>query len=99
MDTTKLILEIAEIFQFKNNKTKPPEIYLGGKLENKNINGLDVCTLTSRDYINAIVEQLEEQLTKMGTKLTAKVTTPIRNNYKPELDETNEVEHSELTMY
>ena len=35
----------------------------------------------------------------MGMKLTTKVTTLIRNNYRPELYETNEVEQIELTIY
>ena len=35
----------------------------------------------------------------MGTKFPTKSTTLIRNNYKPELDETNEVEQSELSLY
>ena len=37
MDGMKVLLEIAERFQFENNKIKPPEIYLGGRLGKKNI--------------------------------------------------------------
>ena len=38
MDTTKLLLEMDERFQFKKEKIKPLEIYLGGRLEKRGVN-------------------------------------------------------------
>ena len=42
INAMKVLLEISERLKFKNNNIKPPEIYLGGMLENKNLNGLDM---------------------------------------------------------
>ena len=53
----------------------------------------------SRDSVKAIVSYLEELLTNIVMKLPTKVTTLIRNDYRPKLDETDEVENSELAMY
>ena len=89
MNAMEVVLEIAYMFQFKNNKIEPPEIYLGGGLENKNLNGLDVWMLKIGDYIKSIIANLEELLTNMGMKLPTKVTTPIINDYRPKFDETD----------
>ena len=40
INAMEVLLEIYERYKFKKNKIKPPEIYLGRMLENKNLNGL-----------------------------------------------------------
>ena len=35
----------------------------------------------------------------MGMQIPCKVTAPIRNDSRPKLDESNELEQSEMTMY
>jgi hypothetical protein len=52
------MLEIGEKFKFKKNDISPLEIYLGGRLEKKSLNGREIWTLTSKDYIKAIIANL-----------------------------------------
>jgi outer membrane lipoprotein-sorting protein len=75
------MLEIAEKFKFKKDHIAPPEIYL---------NGRNVWTLTSKDYIKVIVANLEERLKKTGDKLISKAITLMVQDYKPELDASEE---------
>ena len=43
--------EIHRDLKFKKDKIAPPEFYIGGKLEKKELNGKAMWSLTSRDYI------------------------------------------------
>ena len=91
--------EIQEKFKFKKNKIAPPEIYLGGRLENKYLNGKLVWTLTSKDYIKAVIDNIEVRLKKTGDKLNSKAITPMIQDYKPELDISKELDKEGITMY
>ena len=58
-----------------------------------------MCILARRDYIKDMVSNFEERLTKMVMKQPNNFTTPITNNCITKWDESDELEHSELTMY
>ena len=98
-DATSVMLEIAEKFKFKKDAITPPEIYLGGRLERKSLNGRNIWTLTSRDYVKAIIANLENRLAKRGQKLPNKAITPMIQEYKPELDTSEELYNDDITMY
>ena len=44
---------------FKKDKVEDPEFYLGAKLEAKILNGKRLWAMTSKDYINAAVSNIE----------------------------------------
>ena len=44
---------------FRKDKVKDPEFSLGAKLEAKILNGKRLWTMTSKDYINAAVSNIE----------------------------------------
>ena len=96
---TDVMAEIAEKFKFKKDKIAPPDIYLGGKLEEKQLGDRKVWTLTSKDYLKAAIQNLEERLRKMNMKLSNKAVTPMEKSYKPELDESEELDSNGITMY
>ena len=52
----------------------------------KELNGNHVWTISSVDYVKAVVNNPEERLNKKGMKLPARETTPMSSEYKPKLD-------------
>ena len=90
--------EITSTFKFKNDKIIPPDTYLGAKLKEKPINGKKCWTMTSVDYINAALKNINATLKDKRWKLPTKVTTPMVTDYSPELDGTPELD-AEETQY
>ena len=48
-DARSVILEVAEKFKLKKDKIEPPDTYLGGMLDNKSLNGKEICNMSSVD--------------------------------------------------
>ena len=91
--------EIQASLKFKKNKVEEPEFYLGARLEKKQLNGCDVWTMSSTDYIKAAIANVEEQLNKRGKKLVTKAPTPMTTNYYPEMDTSPELDPNGITTY
>lgn len=91
--------ELKQHVTFKNDKVEEPSNYLGARLKLKSIEGRDCWTLTSVDYVNAAVKNVEEALKHKQWKFPSKVTTPMTSNYYPELDGTPELDADEVTFY
>ena len=69
-------------------------------MEKKNLNGGKVWTMTSKDYIKAIIQNLEERLKKKGIKFPIKnVNVPISASYVPETDQSEELKTDDITMF
>lgn len=60
---------IAKDFRFKKDEIKPPEIYLGARLERKLLNGKQVWKMSSTDYLNAAIKNVEERIAKKGNEV------------------------------
>jgi len=64
-----------------------------------NVDG-DLCWAISSDkFCNAMVKNVEDTLQKKGLKLPSKCITPLRSDYKPELDCTGELKADGLQWY
>ena len=99
-DATLPLKSIMQYFKFKKDKIEPPEFYLGARMEKKNLNGKKVWTMTSKDYIKAIVSNLEKRLEKRGMKLPNKnVNIPMSSSFVPELDMSEELNTDDITMF
>ena len=72
---------------------------MGGKLEEKILNGRKVWTLTSAAYLKAAVANVEEQLLLKRLKLPSRAITPMTQNYHPKLDTTPELIDDDITTY
>ena len=59
-----MIRGVAEKFRLKKDKIEPPEIYPKGRLSRKELNGNQVWSMISVDYVKAVLENLEESLKK-----------------------------------
>ena len=90
---------IAKDFRFKNDVVKPPEIYLGARLEKKQLNDKEMWTMSSTDYLKAAVKNVEERLAKKGMKLRSKIEVPMPQGYHPEIDASDELNSDGVTMY
>ena len=99
VNATSVIGEVAVRFKLKKDKIEPPEVYLGGRLAEKNLNGINIWTMTSLDYVKAIVSNLEDRLLKKRLKLPSKASTPMSSDYAPELDATAELDGDGATMF
>ena len=54
--------EMTSTFKFKNDKIVPPDTYLGAKLKERLINGKKCWTMTSVDYVNAALKNINATL-------------------------------------
>jgi Reverse transcriptase (RNA-dependent DNA polymerase) len=92
--------QLQEVFTIKDGKIEEPEIYLGAKLEKKNMNGINCWTMTSDQYVNTAVKNLEERLLKVGPQgLPTKCNTPLASGYRPEVDVSPELSAEGIQQY
>jgi len=95
-----ILEEIQKTFKVKDDKIDPPEFYLGAKLQEKPLNGINCWTIISQDYVKAAVANVEEALKKKNRRLpTGRLDTPMSISYTPELDVTDELDADNATFY
>ena len=69
--------EIRRKFKLKKGKIQPPESYLEARLRKKTLNGLDMWTMSSYDYVVAAVKNVKETLKdSLKWKLPKNAPTP-----------------------
>ena len=99
IDPTTIMKDIQNNFKFKNNKTESPEMYLGARLKKRRLGDYECWTMSSYDYLQAAIKNIEEKLHKSGGKLPTKAITPMSAGYKPELDVTEELDANETQYF
>ena len=99
LDPERPLREIASDFKLKKDKVSAPDFYLGANIQCKSLNGRDVWTMSSRDYVKAAIETVEKQLQDKRQKLPTKVATPMKSGYRPELDMSTELEINDITTF
>jgi hypothetical protein len=90
---------IQATFKLKDDKIERPENYLGAQLSQRVINGRECWTMTSEQYIKAAIANVETALDASGQRLPTRATTPIQAGYRPELDESAELNLSGMRYY
>jgi hypothetical protein len=81
--------EIGKYFELKQEAIGSPDIYLGGKLREVELeNGNDAWAFGSSQYAKAAVHNVESFLKTQHLVLPTKANAPLRSNYRPELDTT-----------
>ena len=98
-DPKGILTEIQHNFKFKNDKIEEPSNYLGAVLKRKNINGKDIWTMTSLDYVKASVANVEEACKNKRWKLPKRPNTPMSREYIPEMDGSPELNSTDTTWY
>jgi hypothetical protein len=87
-DTTD---ELKGTFKLKGDKVEAPDMYLGARLCHKTMNGVTCWTMTSDDYVNNAIKNIEERLAKSGQKLPTRCNTPLASGARPETDVSTEL--------
>jgi hypothetical protein len=91
--------QIQSLFKFKNDEVKPPDVYLGAKLEKKLVNGVVCWTMSSLQYVSTAIDNVVNKLKEQGKTLPTKCGTPMAHKYRPEEDESDELEGTEITYF
>ena len=92
--------EIGKYFKLKEASIGPPDIYRGGKMRKVELeNGAKAWSFSSSQYVQEAVRNVEVYLNERKKKLASKAGSPISNNYRPEIDETDELNLADAAYY
>ena len=89
----------SDTIRYKHDKIDTPEMYLGAKLQLKELNNENCWSITSVEYINAAVKTIEEAIRNKRWQVPAKAKTPMTLSYYPELDTSPELGTDDITLY
>lgn len=79
--------EFRKCFELKYESIGPRKIYLSSSISKVTLdNGVDDWVLSSSQYVKAIVQNVEDCLMKLVKKLPGRTETPLRADYRHELD-------------
>jgi len=96
--------QLAQSYTLKHGSVQEPETYLGAKIRKWYIQGSEDpnkvrWAITSDDYVKRAVQGVEDELLRIGQKLATKVSTPLSGGYRPELDQTPELDPARATYF
>lgn len=100
-DAERIMKEIGDDrFRFKNDKIAEPDTYLGAKIKKRILNGQSMWTISSDDYVKAALGNVQSQSEGTQWKMPkGKVKTPLPTGYHPEMDDTDELNDEDVTLY
>lgn len=103
-DPQKIMDYLASKYTLKEGSVKEPDTYLGAEIIKFTIHGCDDpekprWAMSSTTYIKRSIADVETELTKVGKKLPTKVKTPMASGYRPEIDQTPELDERRATYY
>jgi hypothetical protein len=88
------------VLKLKGNKAAPPDMCLGLSLELKqNSVGTKCWSASPEKHVAASVHNTEEKLAKEGQPLPSKCATPMRSDYHPSDDTTQELNADGVKLY
>ena len=86
--------------KLKNDKIAEPENYLGtGLSKMMTANGRECWSMSPEKYCNADVLNIEHKLSEEGKRLPNKCKTPLKSEYRPELDVFQELKADGVQYY
>ena len=92
--------DIQKKFKLKNDKIEEPSVYLGASLTKMtNVNNNECWAMSSDQYCQAAVKNVETTLEKKNLRLPSKCLTPLSNGYRPEMDVTQELKADGVQHY
>lgn len=91
---------IRKRFTLKGDKAEVPEMYLGAQLSKMTTSeGISCWTISSEKYCKAAVANVEDKLRRDGKRLPTGCTTPLKSNYRPEMDDSPELKAEGVQYY
>ena len=87
-------------YTLKPDSIKPPDEYLGAQIRKYRVPGdKEVWAMSSDLYVKRAIADVETELDKIGQKLKTKATTPLSSTYRPELDQSPELDATRANYY
>jgi hypothetical protein len=96
------LANIDEYFKMKEGSIQVPTFYLGAKMKKTVLpNGLVAWGMSSSKYVQSAVQNVKEYLASLpgDQMLMKKASGPFAGGYKPELDESPELEPTRANFY
>ena len=95
-----LLDEFSQRFKLKEKSIGPPTQYLGNKVSQVTLdNGTSCWSISSSQYIQAAVENVEKHLAKKGEKLPPNSKSPWATGYRPEVVISPELSSSDAAYF
>ena len=83
----------------KNNNIEEPYLYLGAIFKKKEWIGQMMQMMTSQEYINNAIENLENKLNKKWLKLDPRACIPMAMVYQPEIGSYPELDQGGIITF
>ena len=94
------LLQVNKYFPMKKGSIGPPKLYLGAKISQVQLpNGVKAYAMSTSQYVQEAVVNVERHLDKKGMKLPKARSTPLCSNYSPEIDVSTELDELESSYY
>jgi hypothetical protein len=95
---------LASKYTLKKGSVQEPDLYLGAQISKWNIAGSDDPTKTrwamsSSLYVKRAIDDVETELAKIDKRLPTKCTAPMSGGYRPECDQSAELEAERTSYY
>ena len=95
-----LLEEFAHCFTLKQSSIGPPTQYLGNWVSQVTLDdGTQCWSLSSSQYIQNAVKNVEDHLAKTGRKLPPSTKSPWSSGYRPETDTSPELSASDAAYF
>jgi hypothetical protein len=95
-----ILTELNGFFTLKKSSIGPPKIYLGSTLSKVTLpNGVVAWASSSSQYVKEAVKNVEQSLAASDKTLMRHAKAPITAGYKPELDQSVELDDATATYY
>jgi hypothetical protein len=93
-ENQKMVLDrIYHYFPLKPGSITSPGVYLGAKISKYSLkNGVGAWAMSSSQYVQEAVNNVETYLKERNMSLPGKVTPPFTSNHRPELDVSPELD-------
>ena len=92
--------EIGKYFTLKETSIGPPKVYLGGKMSLVELaNGSKTWALSSSQYVQEAVQNVESYLKEQDLRLPPRSGAPFSINYVPKIDEIVELKPVDDSYY
>lgn len=92
--------EVGKYFELKEASIGTPKLYLGAQMREVILeNGATAWGISSSQYVQAVVHNVERYLEEHDIRFPNKAETPMRTSYSPELDVNKELDAEEHAYF
>ena len=92
--------ELGRCFYIKEESIGPPTLYLGNEDSKVELeNGVNAWSFSSSQYVKSAILNVENRLKDKGLYLPKKCTSPIKRDYRSEVDISSELDAQEAAYY